>query len=158
MTRTWHPDLRRLFALAEPETCFPVNIRTSVPVEPWPSTNVTLLGDAVHTMTPGQGVGANTALRDAMLLCRELGSGKGVVDAVAAYEREMIPYGFARVRDSLARMDGDAAIHKPVIGRAVLAMTRAYFGVTGRVPALRRKFVDDLYTYRGAGEHTSDGS
>jgi 2-polyprenyl-6-methoxyphenol hydroxylase-like FAD-dependent oxidoreductase len=157
MTQGWHPDLRRLFALAEPETCFPVNIRTSVPVEPWRSTNVTLLGDAIHTMTPGQGVGANTALRDAMLLCRELTSGKQVLDAVAAYEREMIPYGFARVRDSLARMDGDAAIHKPVIGRAVLAMTRAYFGVTGRVPALKRKFVDDLYTYRGADEHISGG-
>ncbi|TYB64333.1 NAD(P)-binding protein [Nonomuraea sp. PA05] len=158
MTGSWHPDLRRLFALAEPETCFPVSIRTSVPVEPWRSTNVTLLGDAIHTMTPGQGVGANTALRDAMLLCRELAKGGPVVEAVAAYEREMIPYGFARVQDSLARMDGDAAIHKPVIGRAVLAMTRAYFGVTDRVPALKRKFLDDMYAYRGAEEHAVDNS
>lgn len=29
--------------------------------------------------------------------------------------------------------------------------------MTGRVPALKRKFVDDLYTYRGADEHTSGG-
>ncbi|MFB4269859.1 hypothetical protein [Nonomuraea sp. GTA35] len=81
----------------------------------------------------------------------------GLKHGMGGNEREMIPYGFARVRDSLARMDGDAAIHKPVIGRAVLAMTRAYFGVTGRVPALKRKFVDDLYTYRGADEHISGG-
>ncbi|MET7464963.1 NAD(P)/FAD-dependent oxidoreductase [Nonomuraea sp. NPDC005501] len=150
MTGDWHPDLRRLFTLADPGSCFPINIRTSVPVDPWPTTNVTLLGDAIHTMTPGQGVGANTALRDAMLLCRELAGGKPVLDAVAAYERQMIPYGFARVKDSLSRMDGDGAAHKPVIGRALLAGMRGYFTVVDRVPALKRKFVDDLYAYRGA--------
>ncbi|MER6944197.1 NAD(P)/FAD-dependent oxidoreductase [Nonomuraea sp. NPDC000554] len=150
MTEDWHPDLRNLFTLSDLGSCFPINIRTSVPIEPWQSSTVTLLGDAIHTMTPGQGVGANTALRDAMLLCRQLTSGKPVLDAVAAYEGEMIPYGFARVRDSLDRMGGEGPMHKPVIGRIMLAMTRAYFAATDRVPALKRKFLDDLYTYRGA--------
>ncbi|MEV0151926.1 hypothetical protein AB0H64_43945 [Nonomuraea sp. NPDC050733] len=77
-------------------------------------------------MTLGQSVGANTALRDAMLLCRELTCGKPALDAVAAYEREMNPYGFARVKDSLSPMDGDGAAHKPVIGRALLAGMRGY--------------------------------
>jgi 2-polyprenyl-6-methoxyphenol hydroxylase-like FAD-dependent oxidoreductase len=154
MTKGWDPDMRRLFALADPGSCVPIRIRTSVPIEPWPSTNVTLLGDAIHTMTPGQGVGANTALRDAMLLCRALTSGKPLLDAVAGYEAEMIPYGFARVADSLAQngTSGDDLLHKPFVGRLVLAANRAFFRLTDRVPALKRKFLDDLYTYRGADE------
>ena len=72
LTRTWHPDLRQLIALADPLSFFPINIRTSVPVPQWQTTNVTLIGDAIHTMTPGRGVGANTALRDARLLSQKL--------------------------------------------------------------------------------------
>jgi hypothetical protein len=41
MTPDWHPNPRRLFELADPSTCFPINIRASVPVEPWRTTNVT---------------------------------------------------------------------------------------------------------------------
>jgi hypothetical protein len=63
-TATWHPDLRELFRLTNPSTCLPINIRTSEPVAPWPTSSVTLVGDAIHTMTPGPGVGANTALRN----------------------------------------------------------------------------------------------
>jgi 2-polyprenyl-6-methoxyphenol hydroxylase-like FAD-dependent oxidoreductase len=57
---------------SDPSTCFPINIRTSLPIAPWPTSAITMLGDAIHTMTPGRGVGANTALRDAALLCRNL--------------------------------------------------------------------------------------
>jgi 2-polyprenyl-6-methoxyphenol hydroxylase-like FAD-dependent oxidoreductase len=158
MTTGWHPDMRRLFQLSDPGSCFPISIRTSVPVEPWTPSAVTLLGDAIHTMTPGQGVGANTALRDAALLCRELVActrdGSSPLDAIAAYEAEMIPYGFARVADSLAQngTGGGDPLHKPIIGRLVLAMTRSYFRLVSHVPALRNKFLDDLYTYRGS-EH-----
>jgi hypothetical protein len=56
MTEDWHPNLRRLIELSDPSTVFRVNIRTSVPVSPWETSNVTLLGDAIHTMTPGRGV------------------------------------------------------------------------------------------------------
>ena len=72
MTPDWHPNMRKLIELSDPGSAFSINIRTSEPIEPWPPTSVTLLGDAIHTMTPGQGVGANTALRDAALLCRRL--------------------------------------------------------------------------------------
>jgi 2-polyprenyl-6-methoxyphenol hydroxylase-like FAD-dependent oxidoreductase len=101
MTPDWHPNLRRLFELTDPSTCFPVNIKTSVPVDPWPASNVTLIGDAIHTMTPGRGVGANTALRDAVLLCaRIIDVAEGrleIVEAVNRYETKMIKYGFDAV-------------------------------------------------------------
>jgi 2-polyprenyl-6-methoxyphenol hydroxylase-like FAD-dependent oxidoreductase len=156
MTPNWHPNMRKLFTLSDPGSCFPINIRTSVPVEPWQSSTITLLGDAIHTMTPGQGVGANTALRDAALLCRQLvaahqGS-KPLLEAVADYEAEMIPYGFARVADSLAQngTSGDDPLYKPGIGRVMLAATRTYFRAVNRIPALRRQFLNSLYTYRSS--------
>jgi 2-polyprenyl-6-methoxyphenol hydroxylase-like FAD-dependent oxidoreductase len=99
-----------------------------------------LLGDAIHTMTPGQGVGANTALRDAALLCRELAAAhqgaKPLLAAIGDYEAEMIPYGFARVADSLAQngSSGSDPLHKPVTGRIMLAATRAYFRAVDRIP------------------------
>jgi 2-polyprenyl-6-methoxyphenol hydroxylase-like FAD-dependent oxidoreductase len=149
MTPRWDERLHRLFALTDPGTCFPINIRTSVRVDPWPSDNVTLLGDAIHTMTPGQGVGANTALRDAHNLVRELTSGKPLVPAVAAYERAMLDYGFAAVEASKQQTGGDQLVHRPVIGRAALAAQRTFLRATDRIPALKRKFERELYDVRG---------
>ena len=69
LTANWHPNLRELLTRADPASVLPINVSTSEPVPPWKSSTVTMLGDAIHTMTPGRGVGANTALRDARLLC-----------------------------------------------------------------------------------------
>ncbi|MFE7869215.1 FAD-dependent oxidoreductase [Micromonospora humida] len=153
MTPTWSPRLRQLFALGDPSTAFAITIRTSVPIPAWPSTNVTLLGDAIHTMTPGRGVGANTALRDAQRLTDELtlvrDGRKGLVEAVHDYETRMIEYGFQAVRDSREQMTADALVHKPVLGRVALAGMRGYLRVVDRVPALKRRMIDGLYEYRG---------
>jgi 2-polyprenyl-6-methoxyphenol hydroxylase-like FAD-dependent oxidoreductase len=102
--RRWHPDLVRLIRLASiPETSL-VAIRTAVPIAPWPASRVTLLGDAIHAMSPARGSGANTALRDAALLATELAAAardeKTPVQAIADYERQMVDYGFAAVRAS----------------------------------------------------------
>jgi 2-polyprenyl-6-methoxyphenol hydroxylase-like FAD-dependent oxidoreductase len=100
--RHWHRDLRRLVELATVEETMLVPVRTSVPVAPWPASRVTLLGDAIHAMSPARGSGANTALRDAALLAAELGAAargdKPVLAAVADYEHEMAGYGFAALR------------------------------------------------------------
>jgi 2-polyprenyl-6-methoxyphenol hydroxylase-like FAD-dependent oxidoreductase len=56
-------------------------------------------------MPPTGGVGANTALRDAQTLAGELTGGSSLVEAVAAYERVMLPRGF-EVVDSSLRMAG----------------------------------------------------
>jgi 2-polyprenyl-6-methoxyphenol hydroxylase-like FAD-dependent oxidoreductase len=102
--RRWHPDLRRLVRLASVQETSLVAIRTAVPVAPWPPSWVTLVGDAIHAMSPAGGSGANTALRDAALLASELGAAargeKSPVQAVGDYERRMVDYGFATVRAS----------------------------------------------------------
>lgn len=98
----WHPVVRELFAHADPATFFPITIRAGERVEVWEPGPVTLLGDAIHTMPPTGGVGANTALRDAQTLAGELTGGAPLVDAVGAYERVMLPRGFEVVDRSLA--------------------------------------------------------
>lgn len=101
MIDSWHPDLRRLVTMSDPDTVSLLPIRTSIPIEPWQTTNITLLGDAIHSMTPMRGIGANTALRDARLLCQALTGDQPELAAIAAYEAQMREYGFAAVRDSL---------------------------------------------------------
>jgi 2-polyprenyl-6-methoxyphenol hydroxylase-like FAD-dependent oxidoreductase len=160
MTTDWHPSLRRLFELTDPSTCFPVNIKTSVPLDPWPASNVTLIGDAIHTMTPGRGVGANTALRDAVLLCARLidaAEGRlGLVEAVGRYEEKMITYGFDAVLKSREQMTDEDPIHKPVIGRVVLALMRTALRVTNHLAPLKQRMTSSMLDYRGAGRDNAD--
>ncbi|WP_042441633.1 FAD-dependent oxidoreductase [Streptacidiphilus jiangxiensis] len=103
--RTFHADLRELVAAAEVEQTFLAVIRSAERVPAWPPGRVTLLGDAIHAMSPARGSGANTALQDAALLCRALAerrddSPAALVGAVGAYEERMRDYGFAAVAAS----------------------------------------------------------
>jgi len=104
LIRTWHPDLRALHAQAAVDETFLVRIRTSRPVPPWPPSRVTVLGDAIHAMSPARGSGANTALQDAALLCRTLtgktASDPGLLTAVGDYEQRIRDYGYAAVAAS----------------------------------------------------------
>ncbi|GGU99001.1 monooxygenase [Streptomyces albospinus] len=89
----WHPLLMEIVSRQEPASIFPVAVRTSVPVGVWETSAVTLLGDAVHVMSPAIGVGANTALRDARVLTSRLvqaACGAPLITALRAYESEMI--------------------------------------------------------------------
>jgi 2-polyprenyl-6-methoxyphenol hydroxylase-like FAD-dependent oxidoreductase len=109
MMEGWHPGLRRLVAEADPSTFSVLPIRTSVPVDPWPSRNVTLLGDAIHSMTPFRGIGANVALRDAAGLARRLiavDRGEApLLGSIHEYEADMLGYAFKSVRESLRAME-----------------------------------------------------
>jgi 2-polyprenyl-6-methoxyphenol hydroxylase-like FAD-dependent oxidoreductase len=101
MTRRWHPDLRQLLARCDAAENFWLPIRVSEPVAGWPAGPVTVLGDAIHAMSPAGGSGANTALRDAALLSSRLSSPRAdLTQAVGGYEKAMLDYGFAAVRAS----------------------------------------------------------
>jgi len=99
--RSWHPDLRALLAKATVDETFFIRVRDSERVPAWSPSRVTLLGDAIHAMSPARGSGANTALQDASLLCDALtGGGTDVVAAIGTYEEKMRDYGFAAVEAS----------------------------------------------------------
>src|SRR5258708_28508943 len=154
MAYDWHPNLRKLFRLADTSTCFPLNIRTSLPIPAWPSSNVTLLGDAIHTMTAGRGVGANTALRDARLLSKKLIAMRdgqiGLIEGIHDYEAKMIKYGFDAVVKSRAQIDCNHPIHKPVIGRFMLTGMRTAMRMTNYLPPLKRRMEYAQSRFRGA--------
>lgn len=107
LVKEWHPSLRRIVAEADIPATFSVGFRASEPVEPWKTTNITLLGDAIHTMPPFRGIGANVALRDAELLHHKLTdvamNGVPLLPAIAEYENSMRQYGFEAVKQSIER-------------------------------------------------------
>ncbi|MEU7164089.1 NAD(P)/FAD-dependent oxidoreductase [Streptomyces morookaense] len=161
LTADWHPNLRRLFALGDPNSCFPLKIRTSEPVEQWQTTNVTLIGDAIHTMTPGRGVGANTALRDAALLCKNLVAAQegrtGLLDAIRDYETKMVAYGFEAVAESRRNMDGHSATHKGgVTGSLVRGLMRTSMRAMNQMTFVKRKMAMSEAEFRGAGRQKED--
>ena len=133
--RGWSPAFRRLVECSDPATVNALRVKSAAPVDPWPTGRVTLLGDAIHNMTPMAGVGANTALRDADLLRHELSAAPPgeVVAAISRYEREMLRYGFAAVRQSLR--NAEQAAHSTMLGRAAF---RTVLRVTAAVPPMRR--------------------
>ncbi|MFQ6394426.1 FAD-dependent oxidoreductase [Nocardia sp. KC 131] len=134
----WAPELRELVGGSDTDTVTLIPIRTSVPLPPWETTNVTLLGDAIHSMTPFRGIGANIALRDAQLLCDKLVAAANgeqpLLAAIHDYEAQMIEYGFAAVRDSLTA--AEQTVSDNSVGRAI---GRTVFRVAEAVPPLKRK-------------------
>jgi 2-polyprenyl-6-methoxyphenol hydroxylase-like FAD-dependent oxidoreductase len=159
LTPRWHPNLRRLFELAQPESCFSLNIRTSVPIPAWAPTNVTLLGDAVHTMTPGRGVGANTALRDARLLARNLVAVRDghldLIEAIGAFEAEMRAYSAHAVERSRQRMNAQDPIHKPFVGRLALTGRRTGMRLVNLVGPVKRRMSEKEQHFRGVARDES---
>lgn len=138
MMQHWHPRLRRLVELSDPSTMTPTPIHTSVPIPHWETKRITLLGDAIHSMTPYRGIGANTALRDAALLCRNLTAvhrgEKPLLAAIHDYETEMVEYGFAAVRSSMKAMKQAVSDN-----RFALAIAKAVFRAMNAMPPVKRR-------------------
>lgn len=98
--RGWHEGVQRIVREADTEATFVQHLHSARQVEPWDEPAVTLIGDAVHSMSPGRGEGANVALRDALLLSELLTDGRPMAEAKGNYERQMLDYAFAAVRAS----------------------------------------------------------
>ncbi|EMC93839.1 hypothetical protein BAUCODRAFT_212083 [Baudoinia panamericana UAMH 10762] len=104
ITAQWHPRVKPLFDhMVESEAAFwKITCSTPSGVPEWPNEpRVTVIGDAVHSMTPAGGIGANTAVRDSGVLGRLLTESGGLANGVtAAYEKEMRVYGSEAVKAS----------------------------------------------------------
>jgi 2-polyprenyl-6-methoxyphenol hydroxylase-like FAD-dependent oxidoreductase len=138
----WHPDLRELITRTPEDTVEVFDFTAAARVKPWPTRNVTLLGDAIHYMPPVGGLGGNAALYDADALRRALiavsQGERELVPAIAEYEREMLKNGFDAVR--AATMYLRLAILR---SRTTRSLARMFFRLCGTVPALRRAVFSD---------------
>lgn len=85
-----HPTLLKVLDNAWPEVTFAHWIGLIPPLDPWPASSVTMIGDAIH-LAPG--FGANIAMQDARRLCEALapvaGGDRELIAAVEAYEEEL---------------------------------------------------------------------
>lgn len=110
---TWDPALSALFEFANPETLTMVPVKTSLPTDKWKSNNITALGDAIHAMSPAGGLGANSALYDAAILCDSLTKvapeQMDLLDAIAAYEEKMREHSISAI---LASEQGGQKLYK----------------------------------------------
>jgi 2-polyprenyl-6-methoxyphenol hydroxylase-like FAD-dependent oxidoreductase len=133
----WARAFRDLVGLADPTTISCLPIRTSLPVQPWRSERITLLGDAIHSMTPYRGIGANVAIKDAARLNRALvAAHRGecdLLEAIHGYEAGMRDYGFRAVRNSLK------AMHQTVTdSRLLLLFSRLTMRAVHAAPPVKR--------------------
>jgi hypothetical protein len=129
-TATWHPEFRELFRRTDPSTCFPINVRTSEPVAPWPTSSVPLVGDAIHTMMLGLGVEANTALRDARILAdaRIVVTASDTHFGDFRHNMGMVPGPVWRSPEALARTGAFAAPETTTAGRTAYSRTSCWAG------------------------------
>ncbi|RSL50124.1 hypothetical protein CEP54_012071 [Fusarium duplospermum] len=110
ISKDWNPRFKPLFdEMNESEAAFwKITCSTPSGVPEWPNEpRVTVIGDAVHSMTPAGGIGANTAVRDSALLGRLLREAGGYKPGVtAAYEKEMRVYASEAVNESYTTASG----------------------------------------------------
>jgi 2-polyprenyl-6-methoxyphenol hydroxylase-like FAD-dependent oxidoreductase len=127
LIRGWHPDLRALHAMADIEETFAVRIRTAPVIPAWQASRVTVLGDAIHAMSPAGGSGANTALQDAARLCSALAAADNgdITTAIGQYEHDMRDYGYAAVAASAKAEAERGALRNPLLSWLLRRATRA---------------------------------
>jgi 2-polyprenyl-6-methoxyphenol hydroxylase-like FAD-dependent oxidoreductase len=121
----WHPAVREFVGLTDPTTVGVMPIKTMLPVDPWPTRQITLMGDAIHGMTYFRALGANSALHDANLLRAELvrarDGEKPLIAALAGYEAAMREVGYAAMMASLRTYELHHGELDPQILRPVAA-------------------------------------
>jgi 2-polyprenyl-6-methoxyphenol hydroxylase-like FAD-dependent oxidoreductase len=138
MIHDWDANLRRLVMESDPPSFTAISLQSADAIPTWETTNVTLLGDAIHTMTPLQGLGGNTALRDAQSLCRALLEVKrdpaDLLSGLRKYEADMRVYGDEAVRLSLRYTQSFVSD-----SRLERAAFEAVLKVADAIPPLKRR-------------------
>lgn len=136
-TKIWEEGFHRLIYLTDPDSLNMIPLKTMLPVKPWATGPITLLGDAIHNMTPLRGMGANMAMHDAAVLERRINNSvkvnKDIRAEVAEYERIMLHHGFSAVNQALKLTNN--AIEENKTGRK---MSRLWFKLARRYKVIRK--------------------
>ncbi|EXJ70779.1 uncharacterized protein A1O5_05769 [Cladophialophora psammophila CBS 110553] len=119
--QNWAEPLVTVVRDAELATIAPIVLRSMPHLTPWKTDNVSLLGDAIHNMTPMAGVGANIAFRDAHVLTDLLidahRGNTSILDAIRTYENKMRHYANAAV--ALSRQIAEGASSSQILRRVM---------------------------------------
>jgi len=84
----WCDDAQRLIDAACQQKMFKWAINARLPLDSWIiDSNVTLIGDAAHAMTPFLGHGAACGIEDAVVLARALAASETVAEGLIRYEK-----------------------------------------------------------------------
>ncbi|KAK9350369.1 hypothetical protein V1523DRAFT_420087 [Lipomyces doorenjongii] len=112
LTSHWTPVFKPLLELQDTDQTSALRISSALPaMKAWtPLPCVTLLGDAIHAMSPTAGAGANTALRDAACLCRAIIKGVSI-ETIGQYEADMRKFAQTAIQGSY--MGGKRIYNQP---------------------------------------------
>ncbi|TDD62209.1 FAD-dependent monooxygenase [Kribbella antibiotica] len=133
----WDPQLVRLVGDSDPDTIERFDFTAGRRIGPWETSQVTLLGDALHPMPPVGGLGGNAALQDARVLCEALTAvdrgERPLFEALSVAEETIRSHGFGAAAEAL-RYTKLASSRS----RALRRTARTFFRVCGLVPPLRK--------------------
>ena len=102
ITDCWDPSIRSLLHLQDKNQSSPLRVLSASPdIKPWaPSDKITVIGDAIHMMSPCGGVGAVTALVDGANLAKTITT-KGIsTDGIGEFEKAMREFAGTNIRRS----------------------------------------------------------
>jgi 2-polyprenyl-6-methoxyphenol hydroxylase-like FAD-dependent oxidoreductase len=136
--KRWHPGLKRLIQEADKESAMLFQLKVMLPIKNWQTTNITLLGDAVHNMPPVYGMGANMALFDANFLCKQL---IRVVDQELELPQALHLFQERMLQDGFKVLNASLAYTKQAIGnnRLQRVFSRCWFKLCAAFPLLKKK-------------------
>jgi hypothetical protein len=122
----WSPAFSDLVGLADPTTISCLPIRTPVPVAPWRTGRITLLGDAIHSMTL-IGASAQTWRSRTRQASSARWSRHIVASAISSMRSTttrpaMLDYGFRAMRNSLKAMHQTVTDSLPALMMSRLTM------------------------------------
>ncbi len=102
VTQCWDPSIRSILHLQDKTQASLLRVLSASPdMEPWaPSDKVTVIGDAIHVMSPSGSVGAVTALVDGANLARTIVTEGISAEAIGRFEQSMRDFAGAKIRRS----------------------------------------------------------
>lgn len=102
ITSEWDPSIRSLIELQDGELTHGMRVYSAPENIPeWETSDpVTVLGDAIHVMSPSGGVGAVAAIYDACLLAKIVSEESSSIDSIRRYEKGMREFAKVCIRRS----------------------------------------------------------